>query len=517
MQISKSLAAVLAAAAIVAPFAVGQCGGNGGNADLVCDPLTLGNTTTVSLTGAPGQGFSLAYALNRNPNLIPGIGWLCVSLGDPTLTNLGQGVLPASGRFDLNVAIPNLPAFLNVVTYVQGAVADPAIAGGIAISPAFRGDFENADTYVGLPAMGQPHASGTTTVMGDGRVLLAGGGGGTVLGPVQSNVVEIYDPVTRTYASAPNMGSARAMHTGTTLFDGRVLVTGGMVDVTGAVTASCEIFDPWTNTWTAAAPMGSLRAAHNAVLLDDGRVLVVGGTTTFAIPAGTSDFSNILNSSHDSGEVYDPATDSWTPVANLMQSRRFLSTSVKLDDGRAFVMSGLNGGANVFGATIPSWTDTVDYYDPATNMFSPAPPILTSAARTVATSAVLDDGRVWLIGGAVSAFGVPTASSDTRLFDGTGWSVGPSLPTAMGLAGTVKLRNGGILVASGMTGTITTPSATDAAAVFDGTTLTPVANVPQARGAVGAVLLKDGSAFIAGGGDPAGVAQPDGWLYYPLP
>src|SRR5687768_8075114 len=60
--------------------------------------------------------------------------------------------------------------------------------------------------------------------------------------------------------------------TATLLFDGRVLLAGGLAAGNGT-----ELFDPVNGTWALAAPMNTLRANHRTLRLRDGRVLVVGG------------------------------------------------------------------------------------------------------------------------------------------------------------------------------------------------------------------------------------------------
>jgi hypothetical protein len=72
-------------------------------------------------------------------------------------------------------------------------------------------------------------ASHTATLLVNGKVLVAGGGTshGNSVGLVSS--AEIYDPITNSWASAGSMGSPREGHTATLLGDGQVLVVGGGV------------------------------------------------------------------------------------------------------------------------------------------------------------------------------------------------------------------------------------------------------------------------------------------------
>ena len=71
-----------------------------------------------------------------------------------------------------------------------------------------------------------------------------------------------------------------------TLADGRVLVAGGERDTCGVdglcgetyvAIDSASLYDPATDAWTALAPMPESRAGGAAVTLTDGSVVIVGG------------------------------------------------------------------------------------------------------------------------------------------------------------------------------------------------------------------------------------------------
>src|SRR5262245_62053590 len=70
---------------------------------------------------------------------------------------------------------------------------------------------------------------------------------------------------------------ARAWHTAALLGDGRVLVAGGFFSVSGTPTNTARTYDPDANSWDQVAAMRRPRMGHTATLLDDGRVLVTGG------------------------------------------------------------------------------------------------------------------------------------------------------------------------------------------------------------------------------------------------
>ena len=113
----------------------------------------------------------------------------------------------------------------------------------------------------------------TTTLLDDGRVLVTGGHTAT---ECIANV-ELYDPLTESWAFAANMMVSRCSHTATKLLDGRVLITGGRNTNIGDL-GSSEIFDPVSGLWTFTGNLNIVRSKHTANLLLDGSVLVVGGT-----------------------------------------------------------------------------------------------------------------------------------------------------------------------------------------------------------------------------------------------
>ena len=73
------------------------------------------------------------------------------------------------------------------------------------------------------------------------------------------------------------MDTARASGTATLLADGRVLLTGGYPGEGASPTSSAEIFDPAEGSFAPTGDLTVARADHSASLLSDGRVLIAGG------------------------------------------------------------------------------------------------------------------------------------------------------------------------------------------------------------------------------------------------
>jgi hypothetical protein len=136
-------------------------------------------------------------------------------------------------------------------------------------------------------------------LLDDGRVVVFGGYRPTEDGDAEEPPPEVWDP-TGTFASADPLASDLITDFGNTpdtgvmtypegavrtrLSDGRVLVTGGVVEEGPSCLGVCRlrrlrdaaIWDPVTGETIALPPMTVARGEHTGTLLPDGRVLLVG-------------------------------------------------------------------------------------------------------------------------------------------------------------------------------------------------------------------------------------------------
>jgi hypothetical protein len=111
------------------------------------------------------------------------------------------------------------------------------------------------------------------TLLADGRVLIAGGTDERDgrAGSAYRNV-EIFNPTNGRFTSAGNMNEGRYKLQGTTVLlrDGKVLIAGGSDRV--------EVFDPATGAFSLTrGDMGTTRLFATATLLNNGQVLIIGG------------------------------------------------------------------------------------------------------------------------------------------------------------------------------------------------------------------------------------------------
>jgi hypothetical protein len=199
------------------------------------------------------------------------------------------------------------------------------ILGGNAISSAELYD-PASGTWTMTGSLATPRFQHTATLLPNGKVLVAGGGGNPYgVGVLEST--ELYDPANGTWTATGSLANGRAYHTATLLGNGKVLVAGGYGS---GSSASTELYDPASGTWTATGSLVNGRGFHTATLLGNGKVLVAGG--------GYDSSGHVLANA----ELYDPVSGSWRATGSLITARAF-HTETLLPDGAVLIAGGGNG------------------------------------------------------------------------------------------------------------------------------------------------------------------------------
>jgi len=233
-----------------------------------------------------------------------------------------------------------------------------------------------------------------------------------------------------TWTPANPMNKARAFFPAVELLNGSVLVAGGFdgsIPFPNFVFADAEIYNLKTGAWTPIAPMNTARAAPVAIRLEDGRVMVIGGA---------DEFFNILASA----EIYDPSTNTWSLTAP-MNDARFEDFVAVLLPGRKVLVAGGTGSDGFTSLT------SAEIYDEATNTWTPTGSM--NVARGEFVNAVLNDGRVLVAGGLATLAGPAIASAEIyNPVTGT-WTLTGSMSTARADPTAVRLLDGRVLVAGG--------------------------------------------------------------------
>jgi hypothetical protein len=263
-----------------------------------------------------------------------------------------------------------------------------------------------------------------------------------------------------------NMVTARAWHTATLLYDGKVFIAGGLGDG-GEPLASTELYDPSTHLFSPAGNMCTVRGSHTATLLPDGKVLLAAG----------------------SAEIYDPSTGTFTSTGNMISNGRAVSTL--LQDGKVLIAEDANA----------------EVYDPASGTFALSGAYADPGPVWVDTATALPDGTVLVTGCAAqcNAGASELYSPQTRSFGLTGsrnvWDT---------VSNATLLLNGQVLLVEG-----NDSGFPDDVELYDPTTgkFFYIGNTSQIHEYSAAARLTDGTVLIAGGQLAGGNGNPAAELY----
>lgn len=177
------------------------------------------------------------------------------------------------------------------------------------------------------------------------------------------------------------------------VLDGKVYVLGGF-DADGFSSALVEVYNPATDTWSSVHPLPSA-VNHNSAAVAAGKLYSFGASGTAAY-------------------VYQPASDSWAPIAS-MHFQHGETPAVGVFNDKIYVAGGTNFGV--------SETD-LEVFNPATNAWT----VLASMSvpRNHTAGAFLN-GKFYVAGGR----GVGGAADAFESYDPqtNSWTTRPSLPT----------------------------------------------------------------------------------------
>jgi hypothetical protein len=307
----------------------------------------------------------------------------------------------------------------------------------------------------------------TATLLGNGRVLIAGGWDGhqTLAS------AELYDPTTRTFAITGSMTTPRYVHSATLMADGRVLIAGGV----GAVqyTNTAEIYDPSTGAFTNTGDLILGAFGGPTTLLPDGRVLVAAG---------------------NNAEIYDPRSGTFTLTGPFVDPGPiYPGTATLLTNGKVLVTGCvLIDAADGCGSVV-----VAELFDPQSGTFSRTGPMTPSPS-----SYAFDDGATLLADGRVLFVGDDDGgASDVEVYDpATGTFASPGGTIRVGEDATAtRLTDGTVLIAGGSQGGIGDGIPDAELFVPTSGTFESAGQMTVGRYAHTATLLPDGTVLITGG------------------
>lgn len=342
------------------------------------------------------------------------------------------------------------------------------VAGGMEFNDIFipQGQPYHASSELYDPQTGTWSLTGSLNLIRDrasferlsnGRVLAAGGVNSN---SYQNNVchatAELFDPATRTWSFTGTMAQPRYAAPSVVLGDGRVLVAGGhnlqIIDL-----LSAEVYNPTTGGWTPTGPL--LAKVQQLALLPDGRVLGVATgvnaqvytpatnswTSLGALPTGQGAaivvpladgrvlLAGASNGTPQKASLFNPATNTFTVTGSLLTGRYDVGAAARMPDGTVLVF----GGSNSTGIL-----SSVERYTPATGTWSAESPLLT--ARQSHAAILLASGDVLVSSGTGISSGPPNQLKSSERFASS--TCIPTSCTSQGaVCGTVSDGCGGTL------------------------------------------------------------------------
>lgn len=308
-------------------------------------------------------------------------------------------------------------------------------------------------TWSATGSMAHARASHSATLLGNGKVLVAGGE--SLAGPMAS--AELFDPLTGTWSATGSMSVGRADLeglNGVLLQDGRVLVTGG--ETATGPTATAEIYDPMTGVWTRTGNMNLPRGEESVTLLEDGRVLVAGGEI-----AGSPEAGGFTSTA--TAEIFNPRTGRWTFTGSMSQARIDHAAVLLSDEEDSGLVLVAGGHSESPPSTVSfNYLTSAELYDPETGTWTRTGSMPHPHGESESATVVLEDGRVLLTGGFTA---IDTPQANTELYDpGSGtWSSAATMSSVRSGHTATLLGNGEVLAVGGL---VRPPTATSSAELF---------------------------------------------------
>ncbi len=307
-------------------------------------------------SGPPGgqpqvYGSIQGTVVNATGAAVANVGVQLVGNAQPTRTVYSNG----TGAFTIEHVPPGSYS-LSVTTGIGIASATPSsamitvTAGASTVADAFVVELVPLGEW-GLRAQLLEANSEYALTELNGRIYAIGG---YPASRITARTVQVYDIASNSWSYGPllplpnNHGMAAAAN-------GKVYLIGGQLtaDQEGYVNTVYEL-DPAVGEWVTKAPMPTSRSGGVAVV-HDGKIYVAGGR----VPQG-ADFA-----------VFDPVANTWETLPNLPTQRNHI-TGVAIN-GRIHIVGGRLGNG-----LSPLKTTAHEVYDPATNQWTTAAPMLSA-------------------------------------------------------------------------------------------------------------------------------------------
>lgn len=280
------------------------------------------------------------------------------------------------------------------------------------------------------------------------------------------------------WSSGTPVARGAIQETAAVAVDGKIYVIGGFDDDEGIV-AHVQIYDTATGTWSDGPDLP--RPIHHANAATDGTTIFVGGALSGASFAPIGDTFSLA-----------PATESqWTTRTALPAARARGAAVTAMIDGKLYVA----GGYRTTGVV-----DLVDVYDPATDTWTPLASL--PASRDHACGGAIDGALIFAGGRTSQNAPLP----DVWSYDpgGDAWAPRAQMPTGRGGTG-CGVIDGVLYVAGGEGNAAAASGVFPQVEAFAAATNTwqALGEMPDPRHGVGGATW-DGALYLCGGASRAG-------------
>jgi Bacterial Ig-like domain (group 2)/Galactose oxidase, central domain/IPT/TIG domain len=282
-----------------------------------------------------------------------------------------------------------------------------------------------------------------------------------------------------------NLGTARYGHTATLLANGMVLIVGGENN-SGQMLASAELYDPATDTFSPTGSLNNARTEHTATLLPDGTVLIAGGF--YITPQ--SQYESL-----SSAEIYNPVAGTFSYANGTMNEGRYNATATMLNDGQVLI-----AGGNYYPPGGGVTASDSEIYDPPTQTFTVTAGTMVTP-RENHTATLLNDGTVLIVGGDSEDGTALVAAAEIYNPVANTFSATGSLNTPTEFHASALMSTGEVLIAGGYCGGNCTPDAVARTEIYNPATqlFTYSTSLAIPRIAPTGTVLNNGTVLIAGG------------------
>lgn len=348
--------------------------------------VTVASQVTLTIVGPTNPTLSNADMVTFNSvvsptGVTPEVNWTTGSGASGTTIPVDyfRGYLPPSAPGIYTITATSF-ADPNVSASFQATVTTPA-------GPAFIATSGDPST---------PRYEHSTAMLPDGRVVILGGQQHRgAYSPLTTS--DVFNPVSGTFTSGPELLVPRFESEAIAIDANRVLVTGGYEEYDLARNTG-EILILGTGSVATTNPMSARRLLHQMVKLttgpNAGKIAVMGGFNG-PIPYGRPTWQATA-----SVDIFDGATNTFTPLPGSMKTPRGLFTATPLLNGNILIVGGYDANSSSFLASS-------EIFDPVAGTFTFTGTL--SRSRTGHTATRLADGKVLISGGATDAVDGATA------------------------------------------------------------------------------------------------------------